>query len=63
MHNLIIQIKLYEIILYQKLFIAKKNTVLLESQSIHIEVFEDDVMYNFYEIFEISEPEKGIKIP
>jgi len=29
----------------------------------HIEVFEDDVMYNFYEIFEISEPEKGIKIP
>ena len=60
MHNLIIQIKLYEIILYQKLFIAKKNTVLLESQSIHIEVFEDDVMYNFFEIFEIAE--KGIKI-
>merc|ERR1712223_227462 len=30
-----------------------------ESQSMHIEVFEDDVMYNFYEIFEISEPEKG----
>ena len=24
-----------------------------------IEVIEDDVMYNFYEIFEISEAEKG----
>ena len=47
------------------LVLVPKKTLylLLESQSMHIEVFEDDVMYNFYEIFEISEPEKGIKIP
>ena len=27
----------------------------LELKSMHIEVIEDDVMYNFYEIFEIAE--------